>query len=33
MKRRPPPPLGHFSLIRCGRLGGDFAPAGAAECI
>ena len=27
----PMPPLGHFSLIRFGRLGGDFAPAGAAE--
>ena len=31
IERRPMPPLGHFSLIRFARLGGDFAPAGAAE--
>ena len=31
IERRPMPPLGHFSLIRFGRLGGDFAAAGAAE--
>ena len=31
IERRPMPPLGHFSLIRFGRLGGDFAPADAAE--
>src|SRR5271154_1181878 len=28
VERRPMPPLGHFSLIRFGRLGGEFAPAG-----
>jgi phosphatidylethanolamine/phosphatidyl-N-methylethanolamine N-methyltransferase len=31
IERRPMPPLGHFSLIRFGRLGADFAAAGAAE--
>jgi phosphatidylethanolamine/phosphatidyl-N-methylethanolamine N-methyltransferase len=31
IERRPMPPLGHFSLIRFGRLDGDFATAGAAE--
>jgi phosphatidylethanolamine/phosphatidyl-N-methylethanolamine N-methyltransferase len=31
IERRPMPPLGHFSLIRFGRLGGDFAAAGAAQ--
>jgi phosphatidylethanolamine/phosphatidyl-N-methylethanolamine N-methyltransferase len=31
IERRPMPPLGHFSLIRFARLGGDFAAAGAAE--
>ena len=30
IERRPMPPLGHFSLIRFGRLGSEFAPAGAA---
>src|SRR5579863_6661784 len=28
IERRPMPPLGHFSLIRFGRLGGDYAAAG-----
>jgi phosphatidylethanolamine/phosphatidyl-N-methylethanolamine N-methyltransferase len=27
IERRPMPPLGHFSLIRFGRLGGEFAAA------
>jgi len=27
IERRPMPPLGHFSLIRFGRLGGEFLPA------
>jgi phosphatidylethanolamine/phosphatidyl-N-methylethanolamine N-methyltransferase len=31
IERRPMPPLGHFSLIRFGRLGGEFAAAGAAK--
>jgi phosphatidylethanolamine/phosphatidyl-N-methylethanolamine N-methyltransferase len=31
IERRAMPPLGHFSLIRFGRLGGDFAAAGVAE--
>jgi phosphatidylethanolamine/phosphatidyl-N-methylethanolamine N-methyltransferase len=31
IERRPMPPLGHFSLIRFGRHGGDFAAAGVAR--
>jgi phosphatidylethanolamine/phosphatidyl-N-methylethanolamine N-methyltransferase len=31
IERRPMPPLGHFSLIRFGRIGGELAPLAAAQ--